>query len=166
MSGLQSLRSQLPKVAFAITLQASNGSKSLQFEKELVMKTHVDVAPGNAQIFKPAADQYDLGLGLPIACIMNGSETRYDAVRRDDIEYVETFDCGGHLSCVGYSGLAIGVFHFHFAAHHVCVPGFEGNEVVKPEIVYARIANPAGARQDGWRLHLDHALEWPPELSA
>jgi hypothetical protein len=133
-----------------------------------MVQTDMDVATGYPQVFKAAANQNDsrLAAGFFVIKIMNGSKAPHDAIGGDDVEDVETFDRGRDLRGMSYSRPSLRVFHFHFAAEHVGVPGLQGREIVESEIIDAGIAHAADTRQNGGRLHLDHALERPPELPA
>lgn len=133
-----------------------------------MVQTDVDIATGNPQVFKAAANQNDARLA---ACffvfrIVNGSKAPHDAIGGDDIEDVETFDSGCNLRGMSHSRLAFGVFDFHLAALHVGVPSLQGDEIVEPEMVDAGVADATDTRQGGRRLHFNHALERPPELAA
>jgi hypothetical protein len=133
-----------------------------------MVQVNMDIATGNPQVFKAAANQNDSRFAscFFVFTIVNGSKAPHDTIGGDDIEDVETFDGGCDLRCMRHSRPSLRVFHFHFAALHVGVASFQGHEIVEPEMIDAGVADATDTRQDGGRLHFDHALERPPELPA
>jgi len=166
IDGLHGFVGEIPKLV--LIGKRADRAEGVQLKEEFVVQTDMDVATGNSQVFKAAASQDNprLATRFVVIEIVNGRNSPHDAVRRDDVQNVEAFDRGCHLSGMRESRLSLGVFQFHFASNNVGIPGLEGHQIVEPEMIDAGVADASDTRQDGGRLYFDDALEWPRELSA
>jgi hypothetical protein len=166
IDGLHGFLGELPK--FVLLGQRTDRAEGVQLEKEFMVQADLDVATGNPQVFKAAANQNDSRFASCIFVfrIVNGRKAPHDAIGGNDIEDVKTFDGGCDLRGMSHPRLALRVFHFHLAALHVGVPSLQGDEIVEPEMIDAGVADASDTRQDGGRMHFDNPLERPPELPA
>ena len=156
LAGLKRIFCYFPEIALfsKLFLRLVEG---LDFLEEVKVEVNMHGATGDAQIFKFAAHHGEEAFLL--VGMMFRIEAGHHAIRGDDIQKVETFDCRRDQRVVAIIIRLVG-------PGDVSIAFAKGNELTKLKILDAGIAMATDDRKSGGGLHVDQLIKRPREMAA